>query len=222
MRRIHKYKAYSRLDVGSKFPKRLLNLKRPKWGPMKEDLKVMLMDEDNFNLVDSDVIVGETFGWNRISRTYKSRLEFYSSLFAQFDQSLKIKRLKSYRTLSRFDNYVKHFAEGYFKTTTLLWASYFFKSTYEAKQSIDFSKVIINNGLGKSNELLRSGSVVSVLDENFDLKKNIMKYSENTQILSFLEVDYYSQDLILIKDKESISEDDLNLLIIDSLSLSTL
>jgi hypothetical protein len=189
---------------------------------MKEDLKIMLMDEENFNLVDSDVIIGDTFGWNRISRTYKSRLEFYSSLFAQFDQSIKIKRLKSYKTLGRFDNYVKHFAEGYFKTTALLWASYFFKSTYEAKQSVDFSNVVINNGLGTSNEMLLSGSVVSVLDKNFELKKNIMKYSENTQMLSFIEVDYYSQELVLIKDVNNISEDDLNLLIIDSLNLPTL
>ncbi len=222
MRRSHKYKAYSRLDVGYKFPRRLLNLKRPKWGPMKDDLKILLMDEENFNLIDSDVIVGETFGWNRVSRTYKSRLEFYSSLFANFDQSIKIRRLKSYKTLSRFDKYAKHCAEGFFKTTTLLWASYFFKSTYEAKQNIDFSKIMVNGSLAKSNELLSSGSVVSVLDKNFNLKTNLQKYSENTQLLSFVEVDYYAQDLVLIKEMNSISEDDLNLLVINSLNFSTL
>lgn len=222
MRRAHKYKTYPRIDVGSKFPKRLLNLKRPKWNQLKNNLKLRLNDEENLNLIDSDVILGDTFGWNRVSRTYKSRLEFYSSLFAQFDQSVKIRRLKSYKTLSRFDKYVKHLAEGYFKTTTLLWATSFFKTSFEAKQQIDFLNLVVDNKIAHSNKLLTAGSVVSIKNDDFNLLKNLNKYSENTQIFSFVEVDYYSQELVLLKDVNTLSEDDLNLLIIDSLGFSTL
>lgn len=220
MRRAHKYKTYSRIDVSPKFPKRLLNLKRPKWNPLKEDLKVILADQENFNLIDSDVLLGETFGWDRVSRTYKSRLEFYASLSTRFDQSVKIRRLKSYRVASRFDNYVKHLAEGYFKTTTLLWSTYFFKSTFEAKQHIDRLGITLNGVKLKSNEFLSSGDVLSISDNSLKLVNNLNKYSDNDQILSFVELDYYSQSLVVLKDIQNLSEEDLNLLLVDSLGLS--
>ncbi len=222
MRRAHKYKTYSRIDVSPKFPKRLLKLNRPKWNALKEDLKVILADHENFNLIDSDVILGETFGWDRVSRTYKSRLELYSSLSTRFDQSVKIRRLKSYRIVSRFDNYVKHLAEGFFKTTALLWSTSFFKSSFESKQHIDSLGIIFNKKPLHSNEFVVVGDVISVLDKDFNLSKNLNKYSENNQIFSFVEVDYYAQSVVVLKNVESLSEDDLNLLLIDSLGLSTL
>ncbi len=222
MRRIHKYKTYSRIDVSPKFPKRLLKLKRPKWNLLKDDLKIILSDQDNFNLIDSDVVLGDTFGWSRVSRTYKSRLEFYASLSTRFDQSVKVRRLKSYRIVSRFDNYVKHLAEGFFKVTVLLWASSFFKSTFESKQHIDSLGIILNGASLKSNEFLYSGDVISVLDKNFNLQKNLSKYFDNNQILSFVELDYYSQTAVVLKDIQNLSEEDLNLLLIDSLGLSSL
>ncbi len=220
MRRTHKYKTYSRIDISPKFPKRLLNLKRPKWNSLKDDLKVILADQENFNLIDSDVLLGETFGWDRVSRTYKSRLEFYASLSTRFDQSVKIRRLKSYKIVSRFDNYVKHLAEGYFKVTALLWATYFFKSTFEAKQHIDGLNITLNGTKLRSNEFLSSGDVLSVLDSKFKLVNNLNKYSDNNQILSFVELDYYSQSAVVLKDIQNLSEEDLNLLLIDSLGLS--
>jgi len=220
MRRINKYKTYPRIDISPKFPKRLLNLKRPKWNSLKDDLKVILADQENFNLIDSDVVLGETFGWDRVSRTYKSRLEFYTSLSTRFDQSIKIRRLKSYKIVSRFDNYVKHLAEGFFKTTALLWSTYFFKSTFEAKQHIDGLGIILNGVKLKANESLSSGDVLSVLDDSFKLSNNLNKYSDNNQILSFVELDYYSQSAVVLKDIQNLSEEDLNLLLIDSLGLS--
>lgn len=222
MRRIHKYKTYSRINISSKFPKRLLNLKRPKWNSLKKKIKFILLRRTNYKLVNSDLVLGKTFGWKRLRRTYKSRLEFYSSLSARFDQSFKIRRLKSYKTLVRFDNYVKHLAEGYFKVTVLLWSTYFFKSSFEAKQQIDFSNIILNNEKAQSNKLLTSGSVVSVINDKFKLRDNLNKYSNNNQIFSFIEVDYYSQSLVLLKNVNEISENDLSLLLVDSLGLSNL
>lgn len=222
MRRVHKYKTYSRIDVSPKFPTRLLNLKRPKWNSLKDDLKVILADQENFNLIDSDVVLGETFGWDRVSRTYKSRLEFYASLSARFDQSVRVRRLKSYKIVSRFDHYVKHLAEGFFRATALLWAASFFKSTFEVKQHIDSLGIVLNGKSLKTNEFLESGDVISVVDNTFSLSSNLAKYSDNNQVLSFVEVDYYSQSAVVLKDVNNISEEDLNLLLMDSLGLSIL
>lgn len=220
MRRAHKYKIYSRVQVNSKFPKRLLNLKRPKWNSLKKKLKFVLARKENFKIINPNMILGRTFGWKRLRKTYKSRLEFYSSLFARFDQSLKIRRLKSYKTLIRFDNYVKHLAEGYFKVTVLLWSTHFFKSSFEAKQQIDFLNIFLNNEKIQSNKLLTAGSVVSIVNDKFVFLENLNKYSDNNQILSFVEIDYYSQNLVLLKSVDEVSDNDLSLLLIDSLGLS--
>ena len=82
--------------------------------------------------------------------------------------------------------------------------------------------IIFNKKPLHSNEFVAMGDVISVLDKDFNLSKNLNKYSENNQIFSFVEVDYYAQSVVVLKNVESLSEDDLNLLLIDSLGLSTL
>ncbi len=214
MRKLHKYKVYNKVDLVSKFPTRLLKFKRPKWHRLQE----MLLNQNTLGseLVDITAIKTDFKVWNKVRRSYKERLKSYSFLSAIFDNSIKVKKLKAQSDIKiRKKVYLKYFYENYYKTCSLLWFSNFFASSFQSRQKIASRSIFVNNKLASPNSLLKSGDIITVTDNTINIDNVIKKYNNTLSMLTHVEVDYYSQNTIIVKDMTDLSEEDFFLLTLD-------
>lgn len=214
MRKLHKYKIYNKVDLVSKFPVRLLKFKRPKWHRLQESL----LNQNNLGseLVDITAIKTDFKVWNKVRRAYKERLKSYSFLAAIFDNTIKLKKLKRLSDIKiRKKVYLKYFYENYYKTCSLLWFSNFFASSFQSRQKIASRSIFVNNEIASPNSILKNGDIISVIDNSINIDSSIKKYNSTLSMLTHVEVDYYSQNVILIKDISDLSEEDFFLLTLD-------
>ncbi len=214
MRKLHKYKVYNKVDLVSKFPIRILKFKRPKWHRLQE----MLLNQNNLGveLIDITAIKTDFKVWNKVKRAYKERLKSYSFLSAIFDNTIKVKKLKAQSNLKiRKKMYLKYFYENYYKTCSLLWFANFFASSFQARQKIASRSIFVNDKIAAPNSILKNGDVISVVDNSININDTIKKYNNTLSMLTHVEVDYYSQNLIVIKDISDLSEEDFFLLTLD-------
>lgn len=214
MRKLHKYKVYNKVDLVAKFPVRILKFKRPKWHRLQE----MLLNQKNLNseLVDITAIKTDFKVWNKVKRAYKERLKSYSYLSAIFDNTIKVKKLKSQSDLKiRKKMYLKYFYENYYKTCSLLWFANFFASSFKSRQKIASRSIFVNNEIASPNSILKNGDIISVVDNSININDVIKKYNSTLSMLTHVEVDYYSQNVIVVKDISDLSDEDFFLLTSD-------
>ena len=221
MRKLHKYKIYNKVDLVAKFPIRILKFKRPKWHKLQD----MLLNRKNLGseLIDITAIKSDFKVWNKVKRAYKDRLKSYSFLSAVFDNSIKVKKLKAQSNIKlRKSMFLSYFYENYYKTCSLLWLSNFFASSFESRQKIASRSIFVNNKLASPNSILNGGDVISVVDNTIKIDKVIKKYNPTISMLTHVEIDYYSQNVVLIKDINNLSEEDFFLLSLDYVNIQNL
>ncbi len=214
MRKLHKYKVYNKVDLVSKFPVRILKFKRPKWHRLQE----MLLNQNNLGseLIDITAVKTDFKVWNKVKRAYKERLKSYSFLSAIFDNTIKVKKLKAQSNIKiRKKMYLKYFYENYYKTCSLLWFANFFASSFQSRQKIASRSIFVNNKIAAPNSILKNGDIISVVDNSININDTIKKYNSTLSMLTHVEVDYYSQNLIVVKDISDLSEEDFFLLTLD-------
>ncbi len=221
MRKLHKYKIYNKVDLVSKFPVRILKFKRPKWRRLQE----MLLNQNTLgsDLVDITAVKNDFKVWNKVSRAYKEKLKSYSFLAAVFDNSIKLKKLKAQSNIKiRKTAYQRYLFENYYKVCSLLWFTNFFASSFESRQKIASRSISVNNKIATPNSLLKNGDIISISDDTININKVIKKYNPTLSILTHVEVDYYSQSAIVIKDIHDLSEEDFFLLTLDYVNVQNL
>ena len=101
------------------------------------------------------------------------------------------------------------FIPSFFQTyrlDLLLYNLNFFASIYQARQSIKNGLVLINNKPFLSeNTVLAKGDIVCLLDDKNNLPQMIKKELR----FSFLEIDYYTQTFIILKNLNNINYQDI-------------
>ncbi len=170
----------------------------------------------NFNLIDITTMnIGSRF-WNKVKSCYKNRLNSYTFLLSLFDNSVKSKFLKQNAGLTnRKDFYLKYYFRNYYNPYTLVWLSSFLASSFEARQKGSSEIVLVNNKVGSNVSLLQKGDIVSILDKKVNVLNIMRKYNRSFSFLSHVEIDYYSQNIAVIKDISTLSKDDYLLLVHD-------
>lgn len=133
-----------------------------------------------------------------------------------FDNSVLIKSFKNVKL--RKDLISLYFVKPLYRVDILIWYLNYFASSFEAKQCINSKIILINGKSVKSNYHLKKGDIISFKKfENFKQINNMLKisqkYLDNNMYFSFLEVDYYSNIIIVIKNFDEIMEEDLQLLV---------
>ena len=221
MRKLHKYKVYNKVDLVAKFPVRILKFKRPKWRRLQE----MLLNQNTLGseLIDITAVKNDFKVWSKVSRAYKERLKSYSFLSAVFDNSIKLKQLKAQSNVKvRKEMYQKYLYENYYKVCSLLWLSNYYASSFESRQKIASRSIFVNDKIAAANSLLKNGDIISVVDNTINIDKVIKKYNPTLSMLTHIEVDYYSQNLVLTKDISDLSEEDFFLLTLDYVNVQNL
>jgi len=221
MRKLHKYKVYNKVDLVAKFPVRILKFKRPKWRRLQE----MLLNQNTLGseLIDITAVKNDFKVWSKVSRAYKERLKSYSFLSAVFDNSIKLKQLKAQSNVKvRKEMYQKYLYQNYYKVCSLLWLSNYYASSFESRQKIASRSIFVNDKIAAANSLLKNGDIISIVDNTINIDKVIKKYNPTLSMLTHIEVDYYSQNLVLTKDISDLSEEDFFLLTLDYVNVQNL
>lgn len=150
----------------------------------------------------------------RLSKDYLCKLEAKKFLFCLFDKNLRDQR----KNTSVEKNFLisKYLLRPFYQIDILLWYLNFFSSVYKTRQLLHSGYLKVNNKPVKSNYTLKKGDVISV-DQKFQEQYNLdildRLYFENILFFTFIETDFYTKTITIVKDCEELSLDDCKLLI---------
>lgn len=245
MRFVNKYKGYEKATIiFERFPLRVLKFKRPKWKKVqklilyrkksrvvKKNLLKKLFREPENRLFDTFVNYLDPYTWDRIKKYYENGRKIRTSILKLFDKTLVAKSFKRFlrRSRSSFlatDVYLKMIVKPEYRLNILIWRLGFFRSSYQACQAINEKRLYVNDRCVNKSTLLCKGDVItfspSYKQSNLVIQKIRNSFLEPKSVLTFLEVDYYSNCVVIVKGLSDLSTEDLYLMAKDHYSLKKL
>ena len=160
---------------------------------------------------------------SRIRKPHRSQLQLRKYMLSLFDNSIRFEMDKS---LKMRKNILMHFLlRHYYRLDLLLWSLDCFSTSFESRQKITNRKILVNGKIGKSNQYLKKGDIISfsiakgkkTIRNNFII--NNKRYRTNGCYFPFLEMDYYSNNIVILKDLKELSSDDLRLMVEEPIQL---
>lgn len=239
MRFVNKYKSYDKLfSIFEKFPLRILKFKSTKWkrvqkvltfklSKMKKGFKSLKRKKTFKNnrkrfFFDNFVIKVNLKSWYRVEKYYENGRRIKDSVSKMFDRSLSTAYFRKVLVLSKKASDIRHIyshslLKPEFRLDILLWRLKFFSSSYHACQAIDESRITVNNKSVKGNFFLSKGDIILFSSEyklnNFCMKKVRKSTLFSKVVLTFVEVDYYSNCVIVLKNLEDLGTEDFYVLV---------
>ena len=230
MRLHNKYKSYNELtQIFEKFPLRILKFKSTKWKKIQKILSFKLPKKTSISKIsykskkfkDNLLVKVNYKTWEKIKRFYQSGRKITNLLFNIFDQSISTTYLKknilnSKTSCEILNIYQEILLKPEFKLNILLWRLNIFCSSFQASQAIYNKKVQVNDKFVAPNFVLSKGDIISlkskIYEKNIHIKKSKSNFSPSDVILSFIEIDYYSNNIVLLKNLKDLSQDDFYLI----------
>jgi ribosomal protein S4 len=239
MRKINKYKIYKVSGVClKKFPLRILKFRRPKWNNLQKLLKTNLIASRSFkqnksffgkkkiksSLINSFLIKTDLKRWARIKSYYKTGFKYKNVLQNIFDCSIKFNffKKKSKNLSLKKDYILNYLVYPNFRMDILLWNLNFFSSSFQARQVINNHDILLNGKKVKANVFVTKGDIITFKNttlEGFEYNKIVERISKDKKFLTFVEIDYYTKTIIILKDYKELSLEDLYLLVTEYLNL---
>jgi ribosomal protein S4 len=214
MRNKSKYKIFGKVGLFlKKYPLKILTFKRPKWNIFKKkDLKKNTNTTQNYSKIKGNC----TF-WLKKKNFFKYGKEIKDIVSCLFSNSIKHKNIekqainKKERTLFLTSCLIKPIL----RIDILLYFLNVCRSAKQAKQLIYSKKVLVNNEvLSCYKKFLNLGDIITFNDLNIDLietKKVSIKYAQLNTIFSFIEIDYYTNSFVIVKNLNGLSFKDISL-----------
>jgi hypothetical protein len=201
MRIAYKYKKYSKSFFLPRVPVRVLKFKRPKWNRVQS----FISNQQNIKLYNSNLVKVNVKNWEKIKNNFKDKLVIRSKISllsknAKINVSIyKSRRNKILFTVHRI----------FYSPCEILWYSNFTRSINNSRQQIEMKNVFLNGNSLKNNSMLKKGDVICIKNNLFHLSHVLDKYFLQILIFSHLEIDYYTQELIITKNLEDLDKEDL-------------
>jgi ribosomal protein S4 len=249
MRVVSKYKGYHKLfTIFEKFPLRINSFKSTKWKRVQKLLRSKLQKRVK-NLKQSrwkkktisnrrkykrrlfvnNLLIKVNFRyWYRVENHYENGRRMRNVLSSSFDGALDT---NFYRDALHFSKksclidkvYSRVLFKPEFRLDILLWKLNFFRSCYQASQAICDRKVNVNGRFIRGNHFLRKGDIISFNSkfraDCLNLKESRSSFLFSKIISTFVEVDYYSNLVVILKNVEDLSLEDSYLMVKDSYCL---
>lgn len=162
----------------------------------------------------------------RMNKYYKESLLSKTQLYQNFDNFLKSRILRKNILRCKKSLYI-HLIQFLlirqnFNIKVLLWKLHFFSSTSECVQYINSKMITVNNKCVDFNYFLKKGDIIKLNKSLFslDLKKNLQSFNLSLKYCSFIEVDYYTGTIVVTKNFDELSLEDLVIFIPKSFSLT--
>ncbi len=219
MRFYKKYKPFLKLKYflktfQSHFIK-ILNFKRSKWKLLQKQITKLKLKAKKFKPFKNNLIIfNDTKRFVRLKNNYKESLQLKNSICFFFCNCFTISYFKKQiKNILAYKNIlVRCFFKPLFSLNILLWKLGLFKSCYEINKLISSGKFLVNNSLIFRNTILMSGDIISLPNFNFVC-------CPKTFMNSFIEMDFYLNQIIIIKDSRELSYEDFYILINETIDL---
>jgi len=219
MRFLNKYKNITKLDRFNfpQLPLRIFKFQRPKWKRFQK--QAALSKKSSLVFVNPFITKNSYKQWEKIQNYYRLGLQIKKKIMVFFDDSVSLKSIKKTVNNTKKTNnefLLSVFFKPQFRLDILLWRLNFFSSSFSARQSINEGEVLLNGHIGSNNSFVKKGDIVSFsslkslssFSLDFLLKRQYVKQS----FYSFVEVDFYTKTLVVVKDLNDLTLDDFNLL----------
>jgi ribosomal protein S4 len=223
MRKSSKYKIYAQckkllLDC----PTKIIKFKRSKWNIFKllanESLK-----RENFS--DFSVLAPDDL--EEVKLFYRTRLFIKRNMKQMYDSNFKLKTLKK----AIFKKVNLHLNSNNFMTRVALKLEYrldillfrlsFFRSVHEARVNIKKGVVFVNEHRISPVYFLKKGDVIS-FNKSLDIETILNCSYKMESYNPFVEIDFYSLKIVIVKDLSELSFEDLSLFYIKHVNHSKL
>jgi ribosomal protein S4 len=224
MRKINKYKIFNVVGIKTKmYPTRILKFRRPKWLRLQK----LYLNSLKSKLVNILLIKNIFKSWERIKKYYKKSLETKNLLNSFYENCITSRSIKKNlnKTLIKKNLVSNMLLKPLFRVDILLWKLNLSASSYESKQAINSNLVLINGATVKSNFFLKKGDVISFNSELENKKyffNCIKKYSLHENFLTFVEIDYYTKTVVILKNFCDLDYQDFSLITNEYLSTKKL
>ena len=119
---------------------------------------------------------------------------------------------------------MNYLIKPHFQLNILLSNLHFFSTPFQASQEIYNKKVLVNDKTINYNLCLKKGDIITFKRNSpfRYLKCFLQRYSFDNRLFSFIEVDYETETIIVIKNFFELGLEDFQLLIKDSIQLKNL
>jgi len=219
MRIVNKYKKIPKLDRFSypQFPLRILRFQRPKWKKFQKS--ALNFQKSNCTFVNPLTLKLSYKQWEKVQNYYKAGIQIKRKIIALFDDSIKITCVrKNLLKKTKLNNniFLSTLVKPEFRLDILLWRLCLFSSSFSARQSINNKQITVNNKFVAGNFFLKKGDIISFDSESFlkiNLSSNFSRIYTQQKYCTFVEVDVYSQTLVVVKDLKDLTSDDFNFFI---------
>ena len=219
MRLTPKYKIYKLTkSFPVKYPSRIFKFKRTKWKKIKIQLKktIFFNYKNKIKFIYINLKKKSKRYWDKVKQNFKKGLVIKNDLYSQFDNHISKndfkKNLKKYNPQSIFKTFVYLFIKPYFRIDILLANLKIFITSYQARQSINNKEIKVNKKIIFGNYFLKKGDVIEIKLKNIysltPTKKIINLFSKNNLFFSFVEYDFYTKKLVIVKSIEEITNSD--------------
>lgn len=208
MRWQNKFKFFDNmLTVIKKVPLRALKFNRPKWFGLKKKLKFL----KNRYFVDSKLKKVSVKSVPRVSNYARYELTRKRNYLALFRTHREVNFNLTKNTVNILQ---KNLGAKLFTLATLIWHLKFTRSYFQSVQQIHFGNVLVNSVKGFPECILNKGDVVHFRSP---VKNSFFSFNENSYVvddslLTFVEIDYYSNTFVIVKDLKELDFDDFKTL----------
>jgi len=156
--------------------------------------------------------------WFKLKKKYSENLRLKRITSQIFDSSIKNLFFKTELKKKNSNSLNKQFCQilikPIFKINILLTKLFFFTSVYEANKVLQNKQVLLNGrSVREPNVFLKKGDIITFSE--FSFKKLIHTLNSSSFFsffYNFVEIDHYSKTIILLKDYDSLSNEDINLI----------
>ena len=229
MRLYNRYKPFTKPNTFIiDFPERISRFKRSKWKVLQK--KVFKLSKKKLRRETSLLVKPILHTWEKNNQAYKNGLLFKTSLMATFDNSINVpflkKALVKCGTQSTQDLLKNSLVKPYFRIDILLTSLEFFKTAFQARQFINEGNILINFKKVKSNIFLKRGDIISFDKDYFKSFSSLKLFPQTitkfNKFYSFLEYDLYTNTIVIIKNLEDLTFEDLSLVLTQSYDINIL
>ena len=218
--RCTKYQIFNKIILFiKKSPLRILKFKRPKWKKLQlliQKLRLKATKNRKKKFLFALNFKVNFKSWSRIKSYYKEGLQLKNSVHINFNKGISSKYFKKLilkkNVLSKIELITEVVAQPIFNLNILLCKLNFFSSITEVKQYIKNKNVLVNNNYISESTLLKQGDIISFRQQANIFPIFFNKKLENDFLYSFIEIDYYTKTIIILKDSSHFSTEDLSLI----------
>lgn len=151
---------------------------------------------------------------------FKNLLYMKSTILKYFNGCFSSKFFKKFTLITSYkSNFLSMFIKPEFRLDILLWRLRIFNSPYLARFAFQKKLIFINNNLTFNfyffkqhfKRCLKGIQLISLHPQlQFFFKKNLQHFAKSLYLSTFLEVDYYLGNIIILKDLNMLTFKDIN------------